>query len=174
MNAGKPFKLLMGITLSEMGGAQKVVYDLISSLPRSVYNITLITYPGGELVEWVRDLRLQKGIDVEIIGIPELRREISPIDDISTFIKLYRIMRSNKYDIVHFHSSKNGYTGKTRLIWQVLKIYILLYMAGALTSISQSGFKSYWVQLKDLAVRGALCAYAYQNITEKQELKWGG
>jgi hypothetical protein len=45
MNAGKPFKLLMGITLSEMGGAQKVVYDLISSLPRSVYNITLITYP---------------------------------------------------------------------------------------------------------------------------------
>ena len=112
MNAGKPFKLLMGITLSEMGGAQKVVYDLISSLPRSVYNITLITYPGGELVEWVRDVRLQKGIDVEIIGIPELRREISPIDDISTFIKLYRIMRRNKYDIVHFHSSKMGILGR--------------------------------------------------------------
>ena len=86
MKVDRPIKLLMGITLSEMGGAQKVVYDLISSLPRSEYNITLITYPGGELIEWVRNLRFQKGIDVEIIGVPELRREISPINDILTFI----------------------------------------------------------------------------------------
>ncbi len=112
MKVDRPIKLLMGITLSEMGGAQKVVYDLISSLPRSEYNITLITYPGGELIEWVRNLKFRKGIDVEIIGVPELRREISPINDILTFIKLYRIMRSNKYDIVHFHSSKMGILGR--------------------------------------------------------------
>ena len=44
--------------------------------------------------------------------MPELRREISPINDILTFIKLYRIMRRNKYDIVHFHSSKMGILGR--------------------------------------------------------------
>lgn len=51
----------MGITLSEMGGAQKVVYDLISSLPEDRYDITLATYPGGELIQWIKDLETQGG-----------------------------------------------------------------------------------------------------------------
>lgn len=105
-------KLLIGITLSEMGGAQKVVYDLISSLPKEKYNITLVTYPGGELIQWIEDLSSEKGIRVRIIGISQIRREISPFYDIVTLFKLYKIMKTEKYDMAHFHSSKMGILGR--------------------------------------------------------------
>jgi len=101
-------KVFMGITLSEMGGAQKVVYDLISSLPEDRYDITLATCPGGELIQWIRNLELKKGRYIGIIGIPQLRRELSPFYDIWVFFKLYRLMRKERYDIAHFHSSKMG------------------------------------------------------------------
>jgi len=38
-----------------------VVYDLISSLPEDRYDITLATYPGGELIQWIKDLETQGG-----------------------------------------------------------------------------------------------------------------
>ena len=112
MNGCRPIELLMGITLSEMGGAQKVVYDLVSSLPKNKYNITLVTYPGGELIQWVKDLKFKKDMEVKIIGIPEIRRELSPFFDMVTLLKLYKIMKSKRYDIAHFHSSKMGILGR--------------------------------------------------------------
>ncbi|HZJ57154.1 MAG TPA: glycosyltransferase family 4 protein [Clostridia bacterium] len=128
MGVDKPVNLLMGITLSEMGGAQKVVYDLISSLPRDFYNMTLVTYPGGELIDWVKDLGSVRGADVKIIGIPEIRREISPINDLVTLIKLYKIMKGGKYDIAHFHSSKMGILGRLAAhLAGVPKIYFTVH-----------------------------------------------
>ena len=91
---------------------------------------------------------------MEIIGVPELRREISPINDILTFIKLYRIMRSNKYDIVHFHSSKMGILGRlAAYLAGVKNIYFTVHGMGALTNISQSGFRSYWGWPKHYAAK---------------------
>ncbi len=105
-------KLLLGITLSEMGGAQKVVHDLISTLPQDRYDITLVTYPGGELIGWVDRLNKSRDEEIKIIGVPSLRREISPWNDLRTFYRLYRIMKKNHYHIAHFHSSKMGVLGR--------------------------------------------------------------
>ena len=125
---GLKVKILMGITLSEMGGAQKVVYDLISSLPEDRYDITLATYPGGELIQWIKDLETQGGKRVRIIGIPQLRREISPFYDISTFCKLYGLMKKERYDIAHFHSSKMGILGRLAAFMAgVPKIYFTVH-----------------------------------------------
>lgn len=103
---GDKVRLLVGITLSEMGGAQKVVYDIISSLPLDKYDVTLVTYPGGELIDWLSPY------DIEIVTISEIRREISPYHDIVTFFKLYSIMRRGNFHIAHFHSSKMGILGR--------------------------------------------------------------
>lgn len=103
---GGNVRLLVGITLSEMGGAQKVVYDIISSLPLDRYDITLVTYPGGELIDWLAPY------EIDVITIPEIRREISPYNDIVTFFKLYFIMKSGNFHIAHFHSSKMGILGR--------------------------------------------------------------
>ena len=101
--------LLLGVTLSEMGGAQKVVYDIIKSLPERVYEITLVTYPCGELIEWVKNLNKERDSNkVKIITLYSLRREISPLNDLKTLLSLYKIIKLGNYDITHFHSSKMG------------------------------------------------------------------
>ncbi|MEW6482107.1 MAG: glycosyltransferase family 4 protein [bacterium] len=53
-----------------------------------------------------------KNRNIDIIFIPELQREISPIKDIITFFKLIGIIRKIKPDIVHSHLSKAGMLGR--------------------------------------------------------------
>ncbi|MEW6679843.1 MAG: glycosyltransferase family 4 protein [bacterium] len=53
-----------------------------------------------------------KNRNIDIIFIPELQREISPIKDIITFFKLIGIIRKIRPDIVHSHLSKAGMLGR--------------------------------------------------------------
>lgn len=103
---------MFGITLSEIGGAQKVVYDIISSISSDNYAITLLTSPNGELIEWIENLNKNIKPKINIIEISSLKREISPIFDLISFIRIFRIMINEKFDIVHLHSSKMGILGR--------------------------------------------------------------
>ena len=76
-SAGLPVKILFGVTLSELGGAQRVVFDLISSLPQEQYDITLVTSPGGQLIHWIEELN-KKEKEIKIIQLSS-QRELSPI-----------------------------------------------------------------------------------------------
>ena len=101
-------KILFVITLSELGGAQKVVYHIAAGLDPREFDITVTCAPGGELVNCLRNLH--KGI--MIVEIPELKRDISPANDLKAYFKLYALMKKNSYHIVHCHSSKAGILGR--------------------------------------------------------------
>jgi len=101
-------KVLLVITLSELGGAQRVVYHIAAGLSPEQFEITVACAPGGELVRWLRELP-QK---VQVIEIPGLKRNISPLNDLKTFWKLYSLMKKKSFDIVHCHSSKAGVLGR--------------------------------------------------------------
>lgn len=103
--AGK--KILLLVTLSELGGAQKVVFHLAAGLGRDKFDITVGCAPGGELVGW-----LKKMPEVKVIELPCLKRDISPLDDALCFLRLYGLIKSGGYDIVHCHSSKAGILGR--------------------------------------------------------------
>lgn len=60
----------------------------------------------GSLIEEVR----QRGVDLTIL--PELVRQVSPVNDLRALIKLTRRMRARGYGIVHTHSSKAGVIGR--------------------------------------------------------------
>jgi glycosyltransferase involved in cell wall biosynthesis len=49
---------------------------------------------------------------IEFFTIPELKRNISPFDDIRAVYKLYKLMKKEKYHVVHTHSSKTGFLGR--------------------------------------------------------------
>jgi Glycosyltransferase len=108
----KKIRILMGVTLSEMGGAQKVVYDLLASLSSLQYELTLVTSPGGELIDWVKELNRNCENKIKIVTLPSLEREISIKNDVKTFIELFRIIKKGRFDIAHFHSSKIGILGR--------------------------------------------------------------
>jgi glycosyltransferase involved in cell wall biosynthesis/CelD/BcsL family acetyltransferase involved in cellulose biosynthesis len=121
-------KLLVGITLSEIGGSQKVVYDIISNLPEDRYEITLLTSPNGDLLNWVDQINLRRANPINIIAWSCLRREISPLQDLIALFKLIRQLSTQKYDVVHFHNSKMGLIGRIAArIARIPKIYYTVH-----------------------------------------------
>ena len=104
----KMVRILFVITLSELGGAQKVVYHLTAGLPPGEFEVDVVCSPGGELVQWLKDL--PRG--VRVIELPELKRNISPVDDLAVLCKLYALMKREGYQVVHCHSSKAGILGR--------------------------------------------------------------
>ena len=101
-------KVLLIVTLSELGGAQKVVYHIAAGLPPEQFEVTVACAPGGELVNWLRNL--PRG--VQVIEISGLKRNISLWDDLKAFGKLYVLIKKGAFDIVHCHSSKAGVLGR--------------------------------------------------------------
>lgn len=105
-------KLLMCITLSETGGSQRVVYDILANLPEDLYDITLVTAPGGDLLEWVNRLNQCRASKIRVISLSCIRRNISPVNDFATFLHLLALMRRFRFDVAHFHNSKVGLLGR--------------------------------------------------------------
>lgn len=124
-------KILHIITLSEIGGAQKVLYLIVKYL-KNDFDITVATSAGGELVNWIRDL------NVRVYEINELERNISLKNDIISFFKIYKLIRNNKFDVVHCHSWKAGVIGRlAAFLAGTEKIYFTVHGWSKLNSNSK-------------------------------------
>lgn len=130
-------KILFIITKAETGGAQKVVYSLIKGLYKN-YDITLAYGQGYDLINWV------KPFNIKTICIPELIREIKPLKDIIALKKLYNLIKTEKFDIVHCHSAKAGTLGRIAArFYGVKKIVYTVHGWGSSVNPYQSKFKTY-------------------------------
>lgn len=150
-------KILQIVTLSELGGAQSVVINLANILCQE-NDVTVIAGGNGELWQLL-DSRVNK------IKIDSLCRKISPINDIKTFLALYKINRRIKPEIVHLHSSKIGILG--RLIFPSEKI---IYTVHGFDSI-RVAFRKFLPIEKALRNRAkaivAVSDYDYNNLAEE-------
>ena len=114
-------RLLLVITQSEFGGAQKYVYYLATRLPRNRYDVTVACGTGGRLIPKLQDA------NIDVIQIPNLLREINPIQDLLAFLHLLRIIRKKRPHIVHANSTKAGFLG--RLAARLAGVPIVLFTA---------------------------------------------
>ncbi|MEW6007098.1 MAG: glycosyltransferase family 4 protein [bacterium] len=97
------------ITRLNIGGPS-IHTILLSEGLREKFKTFLVV--GKEGKEEGSMLEEAKNRNIDIIFIPELQREISPIKDIIAFFKLIGIIRKIKPDIVHTHLSKAGMLGR--------------------------------------------------------------
>lgn len=95
----------MLVTLSEWGGAQHIVYLLAQSF-HTEYEISVACAPDGELIS-----KLKKE-NIRVLLIPEFARNPYPLKDLLTLWKLYRLIKKEKFDLVHTHSTKAGLLGR--------------------------------------------------------------
>lgn len=106
----KSVRVLHIITRLIKGGAQENTLLTVVNLDGVRYQTALVSGPSfgseGEIESKARQL----GVDLTII--PELVREISPVNDLGALYKVYRLIKRGKYDIVHTHSSKAGIIGR--------------------------------------------------------------
>lgn len=97
-------KILHIQVLPLLSGVQNMMMLLLQGLEDC--EIHVAGKPGGPLVEAVR----KKGYIWH--DLSSLERNISPWEDLRTFWHIYRLCRTEKFDIVHTHSSKAGFLGR--------------------------------------------------------------
>lgn len=98
-------KILYIITKSNWGGAQKHVFDLATNFSQKDFDVVVALGGDGELKE-----KLQKE-NIKTISIQNLRRDVNVFSDFKVFVDLLKIIREEKPDILHVHSSKIGGLG---------------------------------------------------------------
>ena len=98
-------KICYIITKLELGGAQKVALYTAEHLDKNKFSSFLITGKDGILDE-------EAAKKLKIFQLPSLVREIRPLKDLSALLGIYKILKKEKPDIVHTHSSKAGILGR--------------------------------------------------------------
>ncbi|HAW49950.1 TPA: hypothetical protein DCX16_03250 [bacterium] len=103
-------KILRIITRLNIGGPAIHVISLNDGLDKKKFKSYLVTGKEGEGEGSMLGLAKERGFDV--IVIPELEREISPIKDLIALFKLIKLIRKIKPYIVHTHTAKAGFLGR--------------------------------------------------------------
>ncbi|MDB5239178.1 MAG: hypothetical protein JWO00_513 [Candidatus Parcubacteria bacterium] len=101
----KPTSILILITKSNWGGAQRYVYDLATCLPKENFSVEVMAGGDGPLIERLRAAGIQAAGDLPI------GRDVKLSEDLKAFFKLISILRSRKPDVLHVNSSKIGGLG---------------------------------------------------------------
>lgn len=93
--------------LPKMSGAQQVSYDLMKGLPSHWEKYIVFAAPIPADIE-----RKFSDIGVESIALDGFRHEISPLNDLKIFLKILKVIRDYKPEILHTHSTKPGVLGR--------------------------------------------------------------
>ncbi len=100
-------KILYLITQSGFGGAQKNVFDLAVNLDAGLFDVAVAAGPDGD---YQLNNRLdQKGI--RNFRLKHLRRPINPFRDLRAFFEILKLLKKERPDVLHLHSSKAGVLG---------------------------------------------------------------
>ncbi len=98
-------KVLIAITKSNWGGAQRYVFDLATHIPKDEFDV-VVTHGGNGML--AQKLHV---VGIRTIEIPSLGRDVNAFADISSLMALIRIIRAVKPDVLHLNSSKVGLLG---------------------------------------------------------------
>jgi glycosyltransferase involved in cell wall biosynthesis len=117
-------KIVRIIARLNVGGPARHVVWLTQALQDREFESTLVAGtipPGEDDMGYFAD-----AAGVKPVYLREMSREISPLDIIAA-LKLYRIFRTEKPDIVHTHTAKAGAVGRLAAFfyrWLTLKTFI--------------------------------------------------
>jgi len=96
------------------GGVQKHILHLVKGLNKERFEV-IGAHPSAEPF---------RKANIKTVAI-DMRRQINPVCDLSSFFKIFNLIRKEKFDIVHTHSSKAGFLG--RLAARMLGTPVILY-----------------------------------------------
>jgi len=92
------------------GGTRRHVADLVGALEASRFAVTLFCAlrrdPGFRA-----DLARLRQAGAAVVEVPMVRR-LSPARDAAALVRLVRLLRRGRFDVVHTHSSKAGFLGR--------------------------------------------------------------
>lgn len=100
MQIEKRQKIIYFVTKGVWGGAGKYVYSLATNLPKDEFETIVVFGQGGLLKEKLLEQ------NIRVIEIDNLKRDVSIFSELKSFIKILKIIRKEKPDIIHLNSPK--------------------------------------------------------------------
>jgi glycosyltransferase involved in cell wall biosynthesis len=105
-----PIRVLRVIARLNMGGPALHVAYLSAGLADRGYETTLV---AGSLARGEGSMAyVAEGLGVEVVRLDALSREISPIRDALSIVRLARLIREQRPRILHTHTAKAGTVGR--------------------------------------------------------------
>jgi glycosyltransferase involved in cell wall biosynthesis len=100
-------KALQFITRLDLGGAQETCLAQCRMLLERGHEVHLLTAPEGELLS---DARRIPGLRLHLW--PDWEHRVRPLRDAACMLRLSRMLRDERFDLLHTHSSKAGIVGR--------------------------------------------------------------
>ncbi|GIV80930.1 MAG: glycosyl transferase [Anaerolineae bacterium] len=110
MDNSRPIRVMRIIARLNVGGPAIHVTLLTARMRPPAFDSTLVC---GHVGPHEGDMAyLAEACGVTPVYVPELGRELSPLRDLITLFKLWRLMRRLRPDVVHTHTAKAGFVGR--------------------------------------------------------------
>ena len=164
----KKIKLLHVITHLPIGGAQDNTLYTVELLNKDKYDISLSCNLNGELVS-----RAKKVKNLKLYDVPNLRREVSIINDIRAFLYLYKLIKKENFTIIHTHSSKAGFLGRIAAMLNKTPIVIHTIHGFAFHDYMNSFKKNIFIYLEKLSAKWTHGLVTVSNLNKKKVVDLG-
>jgi glycosyltransferase involved in cell wall biosynthesis len=136
-------RVLLVITLAEIGGAQSYVASLLPALARR-FDVAVAAHGDGPL----RAAASRAG--VRFIPLRHVRRPVRPTRDLAGLLELIRLVRKERPAILHASSSKAGVLG--RLAAAVARVPVRIFTVHGWAFAAYSGLPSSLYRFADRLV----------------------
>lgn len=133
-------RILLVITQSDIGGAQRYVVTLARDLAKRGASVTIASGQPGPMI----DEAASAGINTLVV--PSLVRPIRLPTDLRAIVELTRLIRRGKFDVVHLNSTKAGIVG--RIAARLAGVKIVFFTVHGLVlnePLSRPSFVLYWL-----------------------------
>jgi glycosyltransferase involved in cell wall biosynthesis len=169
---GGKIKVFQVIECGDPGGASNQVAAICNGLDPRLFEVGLVFASRGSDPE---AFRRQASGAVKSFYVPEMIREISPGKDAAAFRKLLAILRAEKPDVVHAHSSKAGVLA--RLAGLAAGVPNILYSPRAYGFLRQdrpwASRAFYWAAELSVSWIGGIAATSPSELRLSRTLAWG-
>jgi len=158
------------ITKLELGGAQQNTLYTVSHLDKERFEPVLISGKGGIL-----DAEAKKLSGITVHFTPHLIREARPVADALGFFSLWRLLKKEKPDIVHTHSSKAGILGRWAAWCAGVPVIIHTFHGFGFHDFQKKPVRAFYVGLEKLSawVTDKLVAVSTDNIDKGLQCRIG-
>ena len=163
-------KVLHIITRLDRGGSAEAVMQLVEGLQRDGYPVKLVT---GRTVEPQEDLSaFSRRTGVPVISVQELKREVSPVDDLIALGKLMRLIGRERPEIVHTHSSKAGILGRSAA--RLMGCPVIVHFPHGHVFYGYFGRLRTWavILVERLAARITHCIFTLTELGKREHLRF--
>jgi glycosyltransferase involved in cell wall biosynthesis len=144
-------RILFIITQSEMGGAQRFLYNLLARIsPNYEIRVAVGSDGGHELIEQFN------GIGISVTRLKKLRRDINPLEDIGAIFEIRELIKEFQPDDLYLGSSKAGFIGSLATVFpsRIPNLKVIYRIGGWTFNDPWPAWKkNLWINLEKLSAQ---------------------